>query len=223
MRRTAISCLFIALTFLLQFCAPSRYVKPLDKNQKAVSFSFGGPLIKYAGGAIPLPFSTLGYGHGITDRCTAFGNLHTTSLLFGNVQLDAGATFGLLDKNKPFGISVTPALQFAFHIGNSNSMKVWPSADINYYHHIKNKPSFFYAGLNSWYEFSKLKAHDETQTKHIIPNLHLGYQIIKTKWQHQFEIKYLGIGIPNLPNVVDYIGISHKGTFGIYYSLVRKF
>jgi hypothetical protein len=223
MRRRAISCFFIALAILLQFCAPSRFVKPLDKNQKAVSFSFGGPLIKYAGAAIPIPFSTLGYGHGISDRCTAFGNLHTTSLLFGNVQLDAGATFGLLNKDKASGISVTPELQLAYHIGSTNTLKAWPSADINYYHQLKNKPSFLYAGANSWFELSDIKAHGEKQSKHVIPNLHLGYQIIKIKWQHQFELKYLGVGIPNLPNVVDYIGISHKGTFGIYYSLIRKF
>jgi len=223
MKRGAISCLSIALAILLQCCAPSRFVKPLDKNQKAVSFSFGGPLIKYAGAAIPIPFSTLGYGHGISERCTAFGNLHTTSLLFGNVQLDAGATFGLLAKEKTSGLSVTPELQFACHFGSANSARLWPSLDVNYYRQLKNKSSFFYAGASSWFEFSQTKAHNEIQSKHVIPNLHLGYQVVKTKWQHQFEIKYLGLGIPNLPNVVDYIGISHKGTLGIYYSLVRKF
>jgi hypothetical protein len=57
----------------------------------------------------------------------------------------------------------------------------------------------------------------------VIPNLQVGYNVVKEKWQHQFEIKYLGAGIPNLPGVVGYIGAGGKGAFGIYYSLVRKF
>ena len=67
------------------------------------------------------------------------------------------------------------------------------------------------------------KAHDQAQTRHAIPNVHLGYMIVKTKWQHQFEFSYFGLGIPNLPGVVDYIGISGKGALGLHYSLIRKF
>ena len=98
-----------------------------------------------------------------------------------------------------------------------------PTADINTYYHFNEKPSYFYAGANSWFEFSKYKAHEQKQERNVIPNLHLGYMIVKTKWQHQFEFSYLGIGIPNTPGVVEYIGISNKGALGFYYSLIRKF
>ena len=217
--------LFNPIIFILLFhcCAPSRYVKPLAKNQSAVSFSFGGPLIKFSGAPIPIPFTTLGYGYGITDNVTAYGNLHTTSALFGNAQADLGATFNLYKKENSFGITASPALQIAYNVRNAIGFRVWPSADMNAYFHLTKKPSYLYAGVNSWFEFSKVRAHDEPQQKHVLPNLQIGYVIVKTKWQHQFEFKYLGIGIPNLPGVVDYIGVSGKGSLGIYYSLVRKF
>lgn len=211
------------LVVLLCHCAPSRYVKPLAKDQKAVSFTFGGPLITFSGAPIPVPFTTLGYAYGLSKGITAYGNLHTTSLLFGNGQADVGATFGLCEKENVFGISAAPSLQLAYSIRNSTGFRVWPSADVNAYFHVTKKPSYLYAGINSWFELSKLKAHNEPQQKQVIPNMHLGYTVVKTKWQHQFEFKYLGMGINNLPGVVDYIGVSGKGTFGVYYSLVRKF
>ena len=204
-------------------CAPSRYVKPLAKNQSAASFSFGGPLIKFSGAPIPIPFSTLGYAYGVTTNATVYGNLHSTSLLFGNLQLDAGATLQLFKKENKFGLTASPALQLAYNVRNKTGFRIWPSADVNTYFHFNQKPSYLYAGINSWFELSGLKAHDEIQQRRVLPNIQLGYVIVKTKWQHQFECKYLGIGIPNLPGVVDYIGISGKGSLGIYYSLIRKF
>jgi len=214
----------ILFVLIIQSCAPSRYLKPLAKKQSAVSFSFGGPLIKFSGAPIPIPFTTLGYGYGAANNVTVYGNLHTTSMLFGNAQADFGATFNLYKKENKFGITASPAFQMAYNVRNRTGIRVWPSADVNAYFHLKNeKPSYVYAGLNSWFEFSKLKAHEQPQEKQIIPNIQAGYVVVKTKWQHQFELRYLGIGIPNLPGVVDYIGVSGKGTLGIYYSLVRKF
>ena len=219
-----ITLLFVVVSLLIfQNCAPSRYVKPLEKKQSVVAFSFGGPLIKFRGAPIPIPFTTFGYAYGCTDKITTYGNLHTTSLLFGNLQSDLGATFKLYEKENQFGFSTSPALQIAYNVRNQTGFRTWPSIDVNSYYHLNKKPSYLYVGINSWIELSSTKAHDEPQTRHAIPNLHIGYSVVKTKWQHQFELKYLGLGIANTPGVVDYVGVSGKGTFGIYYSLIRKF
>ena len=221
---TAIKYLVIILfVSFFQHCAPSRFVKPLAKKQHAASFSFGGPIIKFAGAPIPMPFTTLAYGYGITDKVTGYASLHTTSLLFGNLQSDIGATIKLFEKENKFGISASPALQIAYNVRNQTGFRVWPSADVNTYFHFNEKPSYLYAGVNSWFELSNYKAHEQVQERHAIPNLHLGYTIVKTKWQHQFELSYLGIGIPNTPSVVEYTGFSGKGALGFYYSLIRKF
>lgn len=213
----------VTLLFLMYACAPSRYVKPLAKNQRALSFSFGGPLIKFSNAPIPIPFSTLGYAQGLSDNCTMYANLHSTSGLFGNAQFDLGSTFHLFKKEGAYGFSASPALQSAYSVRNKTGFRLWPTLDLNGYLHLKSKASYVYGGLNGWFELSATRAHDQPQQRHLIPNVHLGYTHVKTKWQHQVEIKYLGIGIPNLPGVVDYIGLAHKGSFGIYYSLIRKF
>jgi len=224
MAKVSVRTLSVAALFILfQYCAPSRFVKPLAKNEQAVSFSFGGPMFQFIGLSVPMPFTTFGYGYGLTDKVTAYSNLNTTSLLFGNLQTDIGATFKLFEKENVFGISASPALQMAYSIGNTGTLKVWPSADLNAYYHINKKRSYAYAGFNSWFELSGRRAYGEPQARHAIPNVHAGVAIVKTKWQHQFEVGYLGIGISNLPNVVDYMGIRGKGSLAIYYSLVRKF
>jgi hypothetical protein len=204
-------------------CAPSRFVKPLKKNQKALSFSFGGPGIMYSGAPIPIPFSTLCYAQGINTSVTAFGALHFTSSLFGNLQADLGASCKLFELSSGLGMSASPAIQLAYSVGTAKTLRAWPTGDVNVYYHLFKKPSYLYGGVNAWFEFSKFKAHQELQTRHVIPNLQLGYVLVKKKWQHQFEFKFIGLGIPNTPGVVDYVGVNGKGSVGFYYNLVRTF
>ncbi len=51
---------FIGIIF--QNCAPTRFVKPLDKNQNAISANLGGPLIHFGKAVTPIPFTSFMYG-----------------------------------------------------------------------------------------------------------------------------------------------------------------
>lgn len=222
MSTIARSLMLIILSGLFS-CAPSRFVKPLEKDQEAVSFSFGGPGILFSGAPMPIPFTTIAYARGLHSSITTFGALHLTSSLFGNIQSDAGAVFKLFELESGLGFSATPAVQLAYHLSDKNSFKAWPTFDLNAYVPVFNTPSYVYGGINTWFEFSKYKAHGELQTRHIIPNLQLGLVWVKSKWQHQFELKFLGPGIPNTPGVVDYVGLNGNGSLGLYYQLIRTF
>jgi hypothetical protein len=222
--KTAAKPVIIATVFaILGSCAPARFVKPLQKEQDAVSFSFGGPLIIYSGAPIPLPFTTLAYGRGITDKITGFGSLHTTSLLFGNMQSDIGSTIALFERPSKGGVSVTPALQLAYSMSNQKSFRFWPTIDLNGWLHISGSPSYVYAGINSWIETTPKRAHNEVQPRRVVPALTGGYALVRTKWTHQFQVSYIGAGIPNLPGVVDYAGISGKGALGFHYAVSMVF
>jgi hypothetical protein len=210
-------------TILLMQCAPARYVKPLKKNEQAACFTFGGPVIQFAGAAVPIPFTTIGYARGLSDKITAYSNLHFTSLLFSNMQIDLGASMRLYEKEKKFGLSLSPALQMANSLKAGQSFRIWPSCDLNYYYHPKDKASYWYSGLNAWFDLTSTRAHGEAQNTHMIPNMHTGYMVIKDKWQHQFQLSYYGIGMSNLPNVVSYMGLGQQGSFGFHYALIRKF
>lgn len=213
----------IVLLFSLIGCSPVRMVKPLQKKQQVVGGSFGGPLINFAGAPIPIPFTSLFYANGLTDNVTVIGGLNTTSLLFGNVHIDASSCINLFKKEDKFGISLNPGLQSIYHVKDSKSFGLWPTLDVNGYFHIKNKKSLLYTGINAWIELKNQKAHGEKVNTPILPNFQFGYQLVNTKWNHQFELKYLGIGRSNQPNVVDYIGLSGKGALGLFYGLHFKF
>ncbi|MEI6019726.1 MAG: hypothetical protein WCR21_01220 [Bacteroidota bacterium] len=208
---------------LLLHCAPARYVKPLKKNEQVACFTFGGPIIQFAGAAIPIPFTTIGYARGLNDKVTGYANLHSTSLLFSNLQIDLGTSIALFQKENKYGFSASPALQIATSLKAKNSFRIWPSTDLNFYYHPKEKASYWYTGLNAWFDLTSTKAHQEPQSTHIIPNMHGGYVVIKDKWQHQFQLSYFGLGMANLPNVVSYVGIAQKGSLGFHYALIRKF
>jgi hypothetical protein len=214
--------LVLVVSVAFHNCAPARYVKPLAKNEQAAGFSFGGPIIGYAGAAIPLPFTTLSYARGINNELTAFAGLHTTSLAFGNFQTDLGITYGFWKKEN-MGLSGSIAAQFATGIGKAKSTRLWPSADLNFYYHPKGKNSYAYAGTGSWFEFAKTRAHGVAQETRSMQNMHLGYQFVNQKFSHQLEFQYVGAGRATLPGVVDYKGISGKGAFGFYYGVIRKF
>jgi hypothetical protein len=210
----------IAALLLLNACAPSRLVKPLKKGEQIVSGSFGGPLIKFSGAPIPLPFTTFSYAKGITDKISGFASLHSTSLLFGNLQTDLGICMDVYTKNK-FGISITPAIQTALSFKSAQAIRLWPSLDANFRYEFTK--GFLYAGTHSWFEFSKTRANDTKQERWLLPNYHIGFTKTNPKWNHQFEVKLLLPNTSIYPGVVDYMGINGKGAIGLYYCVTRKF
>ena len=68
------STLIILTLSVFYSCAPSRFVQPLEKDEKAITASLGGPLTQIPGVAtIPIPHTNITYGQGITDKITVFG------------------------------------------------------------------------------------------------------------------------------------------------------
>ncbi len=213
----------IVILIILNSCAPSRIVRPLDKGQKAINASLGGALIGFAGTTIPIPLTTVTYAQGVADKTTAFGSVHTTSLLFGIFQTDIGVCHRLYyNDSLRFGISVNPVINLAFDKWEKK-FKCWPQADINFYWEIKPKKSFFYAGVENWFELAQKKAHDQNQQTHWIFCPQIGYTYTRNKWNYNTEIKYIAPNISHTPNVVDYKGIGGKGAIGVYISFTRKF
>jgi hypothetical protein len=214
---------FIFSLVIFNSCTPSRLVRPLDKGQKVVSASLGGPLIGFAGTVIPVPLTTVMYAQGLSNKTSVFGSVHTTSMLFGVFQTDIGVCQRLYyNDSLRIGFSVNPALNLAYDKWEGH-FKCWPQLDLNAYWDIKPKKSFVYAGVENWFELSKYKAYGETQQQHWLVNPQIGYNYVRKKWNYNFELKYLVPYINNLPNVVDYKGINHKGAIGVYINFTRKF
>jgi hypothetical protein len=220
-----ISLPIIALTLIiLSSCAPTRFVEPLPKGEQAVSGTFGGPMVHLFGAVIPMPFTSLTYGYGLDSNSTIFGSIHTTSLAFANIQNEFGWNHKLLPQN-----GYRPAVSFnvvanTLFATRDNAFKLWPEIDLNAYWKIRQK-NLFYVGVSNWFELSSLKAHQEAQTNHWLPNLQMGYRHSTDKrWTYFIECKALGITNNNEDIVVDYLKYgSTNGALGFFLGISKTF
>lgn len=213
----------IIASMLLFACAPSRFVKPLEKDEKAVSVNFGGPMIDN-GFPMPLPLTAVTYGHGIDTNLTVFGSLHLTSMAFGNLQLDAGATYSFYQNSNQYIPSVSGSLNgnLIWDIGD-NKAKFWPQLDLNAYWEFGKNKSYGYLGVSNWFELSALRSHGQETITHWIYNPQLGAVFNKNSWNYQVELKYLAPNFNNEYTFVPFYSPTNTGTLGFYLTVFKTF
>ena len=225
--------LFVFLVTLFS-CAPARYVKPMDKGQHALQVNLGGPIAKVPGiGVIPMPLTTVGYGYGLKEHLTLFGNLHTTSLLFGVGQVDVGAVYRCWSR-KTMGITLQPTLNVAldFYTGSN---RFWPQLDANYYWDYaelrtkaKNGKGFqkirtVYGGLSNWFDPYLTESQGRVNEQVWIPSIQIGHLWQNNQWVYQFEAKCLAPIYSNEDIVVNYpSAFGNQGALGAYFSIYYK-
>lgn len=218
-----IKIVFIISLIGFSSCAPSRFVKPLEKGEKALNVNLGGPLIGFAGTTIPIPFTSVTGAYGVKEKMTAFSSLHTTSLAFGVFQAEMGLVKQLNNQKLWLpAFSLSPVANLAFDRWEYN-FRFWPQLDANAFWEYKGGQWLTYAGVSNWFDLSAKKAHGETQNTNWIYNFQLGQTLSRGKWNYSLELKYLAPFQNRLPNVVDYKGFGEKGAVGLYLSFTRKF
>ena len=213
----------IIIVCLLSSCTPMRYVKPLAKKQHAVNLSLGGELIKYKSATIPIPFLSANYGYGIDSSLTGFATLNVTSALFGNFQLDLGATKQVLTQDHFIpGLSISPAFDFIYR--NKNAAKFYPQLALNaFWEYGKNK-NLVYAGIDNWFELAAKKAFGIKQQNHWFVMPALGHYFCGKKGNFSTELRVIAPNLSNEKLVVDYqTPFGRHGAFGVYIGYTRKF
>jgi len=214
-----------AALFLLSCvaCAPSRFVKPLDKNQQAVGLSLGGPVISTDNLTVPLPFVTAMYAYGIDSSLTGFGSINITSALYGNIQAELGITKTIF-RPKRFvpGLSISPVANFIYRPGDR--FKLYPQVDVNAYWDFNRNRNYIYVGVCNWFELAKKKASGVTQENRWLASPMLGQVFARKKWELAIEAKFLAVNLPNNYSTVTYkTPLGTNGAFGIYIHYTRKF
>lgn len=209
---------FILITSIFS-CASSRLVEPLSKNQHAVSFDLGGSLIDYNETTIPIPLSSITYSHGISEKLTAFGSLHTTSLLFNNFQTD----FGLLaliksQENYVPALSSVFALNYISELSVGNP-KLWPQFDTNAYWNFYENRHRLHLGCSIWIDFELINDNNFA-----IVNPHLGYTYKINNWEYGLEMKLLAPSYDNTKVFLPYQSIAgNYGATAIFFNVGKRF
>jgi len=220
-------CFTILLLLLAASWAPTRFVEPIPEGHTNITASLGGPLFDFVGTTIAMPLTSIAAGYGYSGSLTLFGGLHTTALMFDDLQLDLGALQELTKQDRLVpAISVSPIANI-LHAMRDGSSRLWPEADINFYWHYGandlSSGNLVYVTSSNWFDFTSTRADNEPQTRHWFSNIAIGHRFEGTNWQYTTELKYLEAGIANTPNAVGYHGISGNGAFGIYLGITRKF
>lgn len=213
---------FLFLSFLFS-CAPTRFVKPLVKKQHAANVSLGGPLFKYGTATIPVPFLTASYGYGIDSTLTGFAAINATSALYGNFQIELGATKQLLKQKKYIpALSVTPVANIIYR--DKDAHKFYPQLDINVFWEYGKRRNFFYVGLDNWFELAQRKAYDIKQSNRWMFTPLIGHDFTGKKWNFKMEAKIIAPNLSNEKLTVEYqTPFKNHGALGIYLGYTYKF
>lgn len=213
----------ISLLYLFSSCAPSRFVKPLEKNQQAVNLSLGGPLFEYSDMVIPMPLLTAAYGYGFDSTLTGFGAVNITSALYGNLQVELGVTKQLVKQNNYIpAVSITPVANLIYR--DKDAFKFYPQLDLSAFWECNSNRNYVYTGISNWFELSGKKAHEQDQQNHWLVSPYIGHSFVRRKWDLILEVKVLAPNISYVSNVVDYRSpFGKNGAFGIYVGYTRKF
>ena len=213
------------VAIILSSCSSSRFVKPLDEGQQVLTVGLGGPLITFGGMPIPVPLTNVCYARGFGEQFTAFGSLHTTSLLFGVGHVEVGALKGIL-KNDGWqpGVSVTTSFQYMLDRWDWNS-RFYPQFDANVYWTYGKKNNLVYAGSDNLFDLNGVHPDGQSQTNIWFPGFHIGHTFVRAKSNYQVEFKYLAPNISNQNLVVDFVGKSsmYNGALGLYFTYYYKF
>jgi hypothetical protein len=210
----------LCISWFLTSCAPTRFVKPLDKGETAITAAFGGPLILYDNTTIPMPLTSLAVGHGFDSGLTGFAGFHTTALLFGVFQTDIGVVKQLLKQQGWIpGITVSPVANLMIDKWEGK-FSFFPQLDANAYWNYPGKPHYVYIGISNWFDLNTTRSEGDPQTTHWFPIIQLGNTMVTRKWAYTLELKYA----PkiNYPVVVEYQGLGQATALGVYIGVTRK-
>jgi hypothetical protein len=209
------------LLLILNSCAPTRIIKPLQKGEKTIGGTFGGPLINFAGAVIPMPYTSVWGAYGVDSNATAWVGLHTTSLAFADLQMDFGFTKNIYASKVNYipNISLSPSLNF-LHSFRDAEGRLYPEIDLNFYW---DKPKhLYYISSSNWFILSSKKAHNETITQHWLPTFNSGVMFKRPKTTYQLELRYLAPFNKN-NSVVEYFNpLGSYGAWGIYFGINFK-
>ncbi len=195
-------------------CAASRAVAPLPQGAVAGQVSLGGPLLVFGGTPLPVPLTAIGAGYGVTDRLGVHGAIHPTGLiLLGVVGLDLGAAYELFPP-KGARPRLMGDLTLSAFAGDTSAdgapfgVRVFPEAQLVASWDLGDRRHHPYVGLDLF--------TDPLPTPAAYLSPMIGFELqASRRLGLQLEGKWIAPYASNIPNFVDWIGVSHQGGISV--------
>jgi|GEM_PF-328058 len=203
-------------------CAPTRIITPLQRGSTQVGLNAGGPLIRFRGKVIPIPFSSLYAAHGWTNTTSIYGGLHLTSLVYKTFQLDAGLAHRFYQSpNTHLQLIGGGSLMSAVALTNG-ATRVFPITHLHAVY-IPSSSLKLYGGAAVWWDFYQSIRQSQTTYRWASPAFYTGIQWAQASpWTFTLEYKLLNPFVPNDKTVVEYVHWSHYGAQGLYLSVTYQ-
>jgi hypothetical protein len=90
-------------------------LRPVGEGNTRVTASVGGPLVLFGGAPVPVPLTTVGVAHGLSDAVDLRAGLHPTAAAFGIAGLDVGAAWHPLPRRNLLSLGLD-----AYGFGNGS-------------------------------------------------------------------------------------------------------
>lgn len=200
----------ILIIAILASCAPSRYVVPLTRREKAIGLAYGGAILEKDGVAMPAPLVSFSYAKGKTDKLTYFTAAQISPMFDGYFAGEIGALKEWKYwQQKKIGLTTN----FVANVMTDNKdggFNFFPQFDMNLYWHFKSDPHyhcdcpgdpkwkmFTYVGFQSHFnvvaDYELMAPFDED----VILSPHFGYSFGTGKWRLSTELKWIQPWVDN--------------------------
>ncbi len=229
--------IYLVITIFIFSCAPSRHVIPLNRKERAISVSIGGPVLINETATFPEPLVSITYAYGKTKTATRFIGVHATAANKGAYIIE----YGFLKEwwfNSRRNIGFTTNMVANVGVDKSDwDVSIYPQLDANLYWHYHGDPhyycdckndgrfmKFIYVGIGSYVRAYSKEEFKQPFNNDVIISPHFGYNIGGKQWKLNAEIKWIQPWVKNEnPDYEIWNPMGDLGTFGGYLSFYKMF
>lgn len=210
---TCLRILTILICFsLVSGCGVTQPVRPIEEGTTQLAASFGGPIIPFAGIAIPVPYLNIGALYGYKPNMSLYGNVHVTTMLFKNVGLDAGFAARLLpEKGIRPEVTVNGRGYFFWDAIRGSTMRFYPMGTVTG-SYATGENSLFYFGADNLYQFTTADLFVSPFVGYSFPLTEQTIMQIETKWMAMNHDTRHGIFEGSA-------SVAGKGNIGIFFGI----
>lgn len=228
---------FVLIIVFLGSCAPTRHVIPLNRKEKSISVSVGGPIMTKDDVTMPQPMVSLTYAYGKTKRLTYFTGVHLSAASEGYYGLELGLLREWWYSNKTNIGFTTNFVVNGFTDRFKLGFDLYPQIDANFFWHFHGDPHYYcdcpsdgkfmkyiYAGLATYYKVVSVQDFSPPFNQDVIVAPHFGFNLGGKKYKINTEFKWIQPWADNTKSDPEiWNPASYYGTYGVFLSYYRMF